>query len=246
MYIISKNNKDYYDGVVGTMGIDKTIIYNREIIEFGNTKFPDFLKTKSYWFRKNNNPFTNLSFFPIIKNNSLKVKGYSHFIIGFCGKLYIGFKLYKTNNKVKLNYNNELISNIIYDFNIMKSILKPKTYGGNVFDNDYNYIVNYDPIQIFRNYNMPVFIYDSNINKIHYDNFYHSFYHPVFIINPLLKDYEFYKIFNSFQAFQEISMFIGGVLGNKEKEIIEIADKYKIAQHGFDKWSFRKEPEVKK
>ena len=40
-------------------------------------------------------------------------------------------------------------------------------------------------------------------------------------------------------------MFLGGVLGNKEKEIVEVADKYKIAQHGFDKWSFRKEPKNK-
>ena len=38
-------------------------------------------------------------------------------------------------------------------------------------------------------------------------------------------------------------MFISGVLGNKEKEIVQVEDKYKIAQHGFDKWSFRKEPE---
>ena len=36
-------------------------------------------------------------------------------------------------------------------------------------------------------------------------------------------------------------MFLGGVLGIGEKEIIEVDDKYKIPQHGFDKWSFRKE-----
>jgi len=66
-----------------------------------------------------------------------------------------------------------------------------------------------------------------------------------FFINPVLKDYEFYKIFDSYQAFQEIQMFISGVLGSKEKDIIMIEDKYKIASHGFDKWSFRKEPEKK-
>ena len=62
-----------------------------------------------------------------------------------------------------------------------------------------------------------------------------------FFINPNLKNYEFYKIFDTFQAFQEIQMFLGGVLGAGEKNIIEVEDKYKIAGHGFNKWSFRRE-----
>ena len=62
----------------------------------------------------------------------------------------------------------------------------------------------------------------------------------------MLKDYEFYKKFDSFAAFQEIQMFLSGVLGNKENEIIVVSDKDKIAQHGFDKFSFRKDKEVKK
>ncbi len=32
MYIIAKN-KDYYDGVVGSVGMDKTIVYERVIDE---------------------------------------------------------------------------------------------------------------------------------------------------------------------------------------------------------------------
>jgi hypothetical protein len=51
---------------------------------------------------------------------------------------------------------------------------------------------------------------------------------------------------DSFTAFQEISMFLGGVLGAGEKNIVEVEDKYKITQHGFNKWSFRKEPEKKR
>ena len=64
-------------------------------------------------------------------------------------------------------------------------------------------------------------------------------------LNPHYNDYEFYKVFDSFTAFQEIQMFMGGVLGSGEKEIVEVADKYKIGQHGFDKWSFRREPDKK-
>ena len=51
---------------------------------------------------------------------------------------------------------------------------------------------------------------------------------------------------DTFTAFQEIQMYISGVLGTGEKEIIEVEDKYKIPQHGFNKWSFRREPTKKK
>ena len=91
---------------------------------------------------------------------------------------------------------------------------------------------------MFRELNTPVFIYDSERRKPRTSD--------ALTIDPILKDYEFYKVVDAFQAFQEISMFIGGVLGRGEKEIIVVEDKYKIAQHGFDKWSFRKEPETKK
>lgn len=64
--------------------------------------------------------------------------------------------------------------------------------------------------------------------------------------NVNLKELQFQKIVDPYTAFQEISMFIGGVLGNPEKEMTELTEKDRINQHGFDKWSFRKLPEVKK
>jgi hypothetical protein len=39
-------------------------------------------------------------------------------------------------------------------------------------------------------------------------------------------------------------MFLGGVLGSELKDIVEVADKYKITQHGFDKWSFRRKKNI--
>ena len=40
-------------------------------------------------------------------------------------------------------------------------------------------------------------------------------------------------------------MFLSGKLSKELNETVEIEDKYKIEQHGFDKWSFRKMPESK-
>ncbi len=48
MFIISKK-KDYYDGVVGTVGIDKTLVYNRETVEIEENKFPNILKKMPYY-----------------------------------------------------------------------------------------------------------------------------------------------------------------------------------------------------
>jgi hypothetical protein len=133
---------------------------------------------------------------------------------------------------------------IIYGYENVKDFVRGGFWRHN-FNDDVEYVLNYDPINMFREINAPVFIYDNDA-VIKLGDYGRKLNSGIFIVNPILKDYEFYKVVDTFQAFQEISMFIGGVLGRGEKEIVVVEDKYKIAQHGFDKWSFRKEPETKK
>jgi hypothetical protein len=245
MYIIAKK-KDYYDGVAGTTGIDKTIVYDRETLEFEKDDIPTmFERKRGYWStRKADTPFHKIGYHSIRKEfRGVFCDEYAYFIIGFCGKLYVGWKLYRANNE----YPYEVTTEITYDFDFMKTFLEQKTWQGNLEDS-VNYVKTYDALQMFRDLKSPIFVYDSDFGRLYFDkkrSIYNS-HKSKFFINSLLKDYEFYKIFDSFQAFQEVSMFMGGVLGRGEKEIVEVADKYKIAQHGFDKWSFRKEPENKK
>jgi len=237
MLIISKEkNRDYYDGVAGTVGIDKTIIYKREIKEFTKNEIPSpFKHTGSNYYIKQIPSFLRLGGYSIKKEHKKIYEGYSYFIIGFCGKLYIGWRFYINNN----NLNKKLSSIILYDFNQIKELLDYKqAWCGNLEDHAKN-VLDYDALELFRKFNTPVFIYDHDYDrKISISGWYEN---PRFIINPVLNDYEFYRVFDTFQTFQEIQMFLGGVLGNHEKKIIEVADKYKIEQHGFDKWSFRKE-----
>jgi len=241
MLIINHKHKDYYDGVAGTTGIDKTIVYDRQIVEVEKKDFPKIFRSFS--------SFDNLKPSPLVQLNNTIIKKklrvvYEHtspFIIGFCGKLYVGWKLY-SNGKVLPYGGKELITIITYDNETMKKMVQRNGYYGN-FEDNLNYVLTYDSIHLFREFNSPVFIYDSAHGITNFDRYRTS--HPKLYINPLLKEYEFFKVFDAFQAFQEIQMFLGGVLGNKEKEIINVADKYKIDQYGFDKWSFRKEPEKK-
>jgi hypothetical protein len=61
-----------------------------------------------------------------------------------------------------------------------------------------------------------------------------------------LKDLEFYKTLDAFSVFQEIEMWVGGVLAAAGNPMVQITDdKIKVAKHGFDKFSFRKGKETK-
>ncbi len=58
-------------------------------------------------------------------------------------------------------------------------------------------------------------------------------------LNPCLKDIEFYKVVDPYTAFQEISMYLGGVLGDVDPNTVTVADEHRYAGHGYDKGSFR-------
>ena len=217
MYIIAKK-KDYYDGVAGTTGIDKTIVYDRQIVEVDNDDMPAFFQKKTFFnnFRdRENNPFHRLSNSHIKHEYWKKYPHHSYFVIGFCGKLYVGFKLFSI-DKNTTEYNN-VITTITYDQKFMIELFESKTYNGHFQDN-LNHVLQYDAIDWFRNMNAPSFIYDHDTGVDHIDLKHNRWnYQSKFIINPLLKDYEFYKIFDAVQAFQEIQMFISEYLAEGKK-----------------------------
>lgn len=233
MYIISKH-KDYYDGVVGSIGIDKTIVYERSlnIIDTDSEKPKEFKRKKFPWNDKNQ--FIDACQLELDHTKNHNFNDISGFVVGFCGKLYLGWKLVRSKDVWSNNVNGYIKHNetkIVYGYENVIDYVKEKDYSNHMV-NYINYVNNYDPIHIFRDIKAPVFLYDNYRN--HRND-------SIFYINPILKDWEFYKVVDSFTAFQEISMFISGVLGVGDKDIVEVDDKYKISGHGFDKWSFRKE-----
>jgi len=62
------------------------------------------------------------------------------------------------------------------------------------------------------------------------------------INNPRLASYDFYRVMNPVIAYQEIDMYLSGVLPQSSIITAPTPDKYKIQAHGFDKQSFRKSP----
>jgi len=58
-----------------------------------------------------------------------------------------------------------------------------------------------------------------------------------------LKGIDFVRVIDTYAAFQELSMFVGGVMARPGNPMVEITDdKVKAAKHGFNDWSFRKMP----
>jgi len=237
MLILSKK-KDYHDGVVGSMGIDKTIVFDRTLQEFDHkhVDFPKVFQPSKDWKIKNN--YRRFFGYKFSEKYKEKYDFYNYFIVFFCGKPYIGWEFIKANNyKITDKY-------ITYDIEEVKKILiiKNETFYNINFDDSVNHILNHDMMELHRKYNTPILVLDMNANVY---NSWRGRNKPSFYVNPILKPYEFYKVFDTFTAFQEIQMFVGGVLTNSEN-IIELSNDVRIKKHGFDKWSFRKEPKNKK
>jgi hypothetical protein len=144
-------------------------------------------------------------------------------IIGFCGKWYLvveteehsfysyeDLKDIKLENKIYVPWNSESKFNKKNLFNEISKINDVESF-----------IINKTPI----------------ITIV--ENFDRGKFHKVVYKNSCLKDFNFQKIKDPYTAFQEISMFISGVLGQEDKETIQISDEDMRDKKGFDSKSFK-------
>lgn len=65
------------------------------------------------------------------------------------------------------------------------------------------------------------------------------------LVNPPLKTFEFFRVFDAWQTYQELDMYIGALAAPDTKPPVQVADIDRIRQHGFDRQSFRKRPQSK-
>lgn len=144
---------------------------------------PQIFRRKSgvWGIRHRENPFRELAYHRTKKEYRDTCDEHAYFIIGFCGKLYVGWKLYHIIDRY-----DEVSTEIIYDLEYIKSILEEKSWHGNLEDS-LNYVQSYDAINIFRELNALVFVFDSNYNRTFIiDNTYNN-YHPNLSSIPHLK-----------------------------------------------------------
>lgn len=218
MLIVSSFH-DYYDTSMA-WGIDKDCVYSRDVAEI-------------HFHGSNDLPYEKELNLP----HGVKLK-IIPMIIGFCGQMYPTIKCEYTGD-IRLKDEFFFRYEDFESFAGQRGYLEMKTkyfwYRDHIisqagakrfFENKFESYQKY-----FREYHAPVFLIEKS-NKPGRVNI-------KLTINPSLRQLQFVKHKDPFTAFQEIFMFLSGVLGNKEKSTVQISDKDMLKQKGFDQYSFK-------
>jgi hypothetical protein len=240
--LIKSSFKDYYDAAAST-GVDTSIIYNRETCQiqleeafYANVPvyFPDNLgEIREDDYSEETIDLMNQKSHCLFK------------IIGFCGKLYVGLFNSKINNgdihePHRLAYFGEDI--LALDWRTTKRNRHPSDQ--NAVENVIKMFHGKQDDTLFKKFNAPIFTVDIRQPLTKYEVKNWGLYAPIFTVNTPLSIFPFYKIFDTFSAFQAIQSYISGVLGSPENPMIEVSNTTKIVKAGFDlKTSFRKDKE---
>jgi hypothetical protein len=226
---------DYYDAVQAT-GQDQSLIYLRK---------PEEVEVSEY-------PFPILSYYTAgrePRGPSIRQR-----IVGFCGKIYPVLELtHVATSAVAICYNlNEVDCFVEHNFRkdaIEEYRTKAKSnrrYWGrhwpthlrrDAFEKHFAACAEKRDsfAKMFLETRCPVFIGTA-------DQHAWKKWSRKIVYHGCLKDLEFFRLFDSYTAFQEIAMFLGG-LAVPLKPIPQVPDKIMVGAKGFDKWSFRKLPE---
>lgn len=240
MYIVSKW-RDYYDKIKA-FGIDKTVVYKRETFEIPKKRSHNHV----YWHERDD--------FPSIceKHNQKSKYVFSYSVIGFCGSLHpvVQARRYDLKTDVLLNKTN------FYSYSELSSFLDArnlKDSGRGFWRHTEIRIESSDGLKRFfdsctwikfsdkfREHNVPVFEYTSMKTDP-------GFLNEGLRLNPNLEHYDFGKVKDAVTAFQDIYMFLSGVLGTPERPMVKLSDKDLAKKHGHgDKYSFRTPPKKRK
>lgn len=246
MRIISKFH-DYYDSVQ-SVGYDPNLIYHRVQNEYrielrqhyyygrnpDNFIMPEGMPTFSESFLMHVSPMVQrggASFMP--DRGTL-------FLIGFCGKYYLALEQTVTvppYNFSESEYLHDKDSAVKFFQERRKNQPEREVFGilGECTVNPFA-----DSLEPFRALNAPVFRMDLRN--------YRSIFslEKTLTVNPELAAMQFYRVFDPFTAYQEIAMFLSGVLGWPENAMVQISDEDMRDAKGFDEWSFKKKPTKRK
>jgi hypothetical protein len=227
MRIISEF-KDYYD-VVQSTGQDQGLIYLRK-----PDKYPKKESEPYRW------PFPALC----EANRNLNYGLYIiEFIVGFCGKIYPALKFCRSTDRGSVEACCHNI-NDVYDF--MNNNFRKKELI-NIWDG------NYYKFYSTGKKSCEKFFEECEKKQNSYKELFMEHHCPIFVAkyhgrygnksityNGSLRETEFFKVFDPYTAFQEISMYVSN-MAVPLKEIPKIPDKTLAEAKGFDKYSFRKE-----
>ncbi|WP_434155629.1 hypothetical protein [Pseudomonas sp. JZ134] len=241
MMRIIRDFNDYYDSSAG-YGVNMSIVYHRvsqTLLKRKGEPEPELVRDVRKLIDRYNDQAT-----------PLRSDIYEPFYVGFCGRLYMGLYAYvdQATGKPMTHYsasaNKESARPEFYwyqkdfDDKTLKATLDPRPYWRFVVPKIVSledwFKANrgaepFEVLDIFTAHKLVSFCVVGGIDR-------------GVQVNPCLKDLRFQKVIDSFTAFQEISMFISGVLGQTENPMITTSDEDLAVSKGFTDRSFRKEP----
>lgn len=238
MRILSKF-KDYYDSALA-FGEDASLIYSR--IE----SIVPLNKLDMDWLESVKKKLPNIALHSEI-NGIRRVYSYDTiseaFIIGFCGRLYPCVHLKIEPLKEMYAYSYDEVISFLKKHKLHKTLKDFEEMDGWLWNSKSNLVdffnLKVDDFQkFFLESKTPVFKIDFNGGKRQNE--------PRVTLNPQLSENSFVRVVDPFTAYQELSMYIGGVLGVSAPELVEISDKDLRDKKGFNNISFKKVPDLRK
>jgi hypothetical protein len=235
--------KDYYDTAL-VYGIDPTLFYHRELVELVSD-IPDEIRHKYLHVNKGawrSSYETSIwASFPRAWE-----RRYGHglvlYVIGFCGVLYPVLKYRKTSGDEEFFYScdfDRLRVEVEQDDNLQRSCFhmgsgryRQKTSDWDELMLSVKNLEDVHWLDPFVQFGVPSFVCSLD--------FHTGRENPKLILNPCLKEYNFPRVKDPYTAFQELSMFLGGVIPRQLPDTVVIGDMDRLVGHGFDKkLSFR-------
>lgn len=226
MYILSDFH-DYYD-TCSSLGIDKQCPYQRKKVEYEH-KLGRSTDTPSvgseYLVRKNGRHYKYKIFYRLV---------------GFCGKIYpvvlvekYGLSGSESGATISFFFNPGELLDHLSEEKVQYKQSRWYWRSDHTLDSVSGLASFFNPdtwkhfLVYFQKHKVPIFILGSKYC----------------ILNPCLKDYGFQKIKDTFTAYQDIYMYISGVIGVETKPTVKISDKDMAESKGHGgKYSFRKPP----
>lgn len=238
---------DYYDAVQAT-GQDQTLVYFRKPEEVRIREYP-FPILKYDFPRDDDLRYYSSEYAREYARNGSKLQQH---IVGFCGKIYPVITLTQVAaDKTVICHNLEEVDRFVEGNYRTKTVEEYRTgltrqerrWGWRssklrrgVFEEHFSACAAKQEsfAEMFVEKRCPVFVGAIDEQR-------HWRRSGTIVYNGSLKELEFFRLFDTYTAFQEIAMYLGG-LAVPLKEIPEVPDKIMVGVKGFDRWSFRTPP----
>ena len=223
MRIVS-DYKDYYDSL---QDYSDSIVWNREYLNITETDSV----LKSIW--------EKIKLFNYTKTTGNNREGFIHtipVILGFCGE-YFKYIIEINDSSSQILLTDDFFypkDKFIYESKevTLDNDIR-RFFSTSYFNLDISSLNN---VNLFVKYNSPILLIHPLVKDKEKD--YKNF---KIIVNPSLKKLGYHKKKDIQQVYQELDMFLSGVLTNKE-DIPELDEKHRKGSR-FDKYSFRRVPQ---